>query len=103
MMLLTKEIKAALPALYTTEATKAEEKIAVVKFFNPSGAGTWYGVEFDGQDTFFGYVESPLGPDCSEWGYFSLSELASVRGRFGLGIERDLHFKPTRIAELLKD
>jgi len=27
-----------------------------------------------------------------ELGYASLAEIASFRGRFGLGIERDLHF-----------
>ena len=31
-----------------------------------------------------------------ELGYASLSEIASVRLRFGLGIERDLHFTPTQ-------
>jgi hypothetical protein len=102
MKLLTKEIQKKLPALYATENTPTEEKIAVVKFFNPTGAGTWYGVEFDGEDTFFGYVESPLGPDCSEWGYFSLAELKSVRCTFGLGIERDKFFKPTKMGQILK-
>jgi hypothetical protein len=33
-------------------------------------------------------------------GYFSLSDLASVKGPLGLGIERDLHFKPTRLSEI---
>ena len=29
-----------------------------------------------------------------ELGYSRLSEIAAIRVRFGLGIERDLHFKP---------
>jgi len=37
-----------------------------------------------------------------EWGYFSLDELASYRGRFGLGIERDLHFGERRASEVIK-
>ena len=41
--------------------------------------------------TFFGYVNL-IGKDCAELGYFSLDELESFKGRFGLGIERDLHF-----------
>jgi Protein of unknown function (DUF2958) len=66
----------------------------LVKFFNPCGSGTWYVLEAekqeDGDWLFFGLVEG-LGGD-SELGYFVLSELASVRLRFGLGIERDMHF-----------
>jgi hypothetical protein len=43
----------------------------------------------------YGYCISPLGPDCDEWGYASLNELATVRNRLGLGIERDLHWQGT--------
>ena len=95
MKLLTKELEAKLPELYATEHIPVEEKQAVVKFFDPCGRGIWLGVEYDGQDLFFGYVVSPLGPDCDEWGYFSLAELAGVKNRFGLGLERDLHWNPT--------
>ena len=98
MKLLTAAIRKQLPALYATEAVDTDQKLLVVKFFNPSGRSTWYGVEFDGVDTFFGYCVSALGPDCDEWGYFSLSELEQVRGRFGLGIERDLSWTPTTVA-----
>lgn len=90
-MLLTKALRTALPALYATEKTRAEDKVLVVKFFNPCGAGTWYAAEFDGEDTFFGLVTGLGHP---EWGYFSLSELASIRLRFGLRIERDIHWNP---------
>ena len=63
----------------------------VAKFFNPTGIGTWLFSELseDG-DTLFGLAD--LGEP--ELGYASLSEIASVRLRFGLGIERDLNFKP---------
>jgi hypothetical protein len=100
MMLLTKANRRALPKLRATEKVAAEKKIAQVKFFNPCGRGTWYAVEFDGVDTFFGYVVSPLGDDCNEWGYFSLAELSQIRLRFGLGIERDRHFAPGVVPEL---
>ena len=43
-------------------------------------------------DTLFGL--SDLGFGTPELGYSSLAEIASVRLRFGLGIERDLYFKP---------
>ena len=92
MKLLTKALEKKLPELYATEGTPVEEKKAVVKFFDPTGRGTWYGCEYDKEDTFFGYWVSPLGSDCDEWGYFSLAELKSVRGKMGLGIERDLHW-----------
>ena len=100
MMLLTKKIKANLPPLGSQD--NVSDPLAQVKFFFPSGRGTWYGIEFDGTDRFFGWVASPLGSDCDELGYFSLAELASVRGRFGLGIERDLWFKPTPLSEVKK-
>ena len=44
---------------------------------------------------FFGFVD---GMD-SEWGYFSLEELESIRGPFRLKIERDLYFKPCKLKE----
>ena len=105
MKLLTAEIKKKLPKLYSTENVAAEDKVAVCNFFDPSGRFTFYAVEGspEGDDfIFFGYTVSPLGPDCDEWGNASLKELESVRGRFGLGIERDLHFPPTKMSEILK-
>lgn len=100
MKLLTAAIKKALPKLYATDGVPSEDKIVIVKFFG-GGRGTWYGVEFDGEDTFFGFVVSPLGPDCDEWGYFTLSEMQAARfPPFGLPMERDLYFKPTRFADL---
>ncbi len=100
MMLLTKEIKRSLPLLYATEGISCEEKMVQLKLFDPCGRFTFYAVEFDGEDTLFGYTVSPLGPDCDEWGYASLSELASVRNRLGLGIERDIHFRPCAFSEI---
>ena len=94
--LLTQALRADLPPLYATEATPMAEKLAVVKFFTPDSNWTWYGVEFDGKDTFFGLVDGFE----REYGYFSLSELESVRGPLGLRIERDLYFEPTPLVEL---
>ena len=37
-----------------------------------------------------------------ELGYFSLSELDSVRGPMGLPIERDLHYVPKTLQELME-
>jgi hypothetical protein len=33
-------------------------------------------------------------------GYFTLNELASVRGRFGLKIEQYMYFKPTPLSDI---
>lgn len=97
MKLLTQELKKKLPPLYANE-DKGNNAIAVAKFFTPWANWTWYATEFDGDDTFFGLVE---GLD-TELGYFSLSELESVTGPFGLKIERDAYFEPTTLAKLLK-
>jgi len=95
MMLLTKEIRKRLPPLYSTE--KDPDPIIRVKFFNPCGAGTWYVLEGElspdpdyppGDYLFFGLCDIHE----KELGYFNLKELESVRLRFGLRIERDLHF-----------
>ena len=97
MMLLTQEIRRSLPALYATAGVQLANKVVRVKFFDPCGSRTWYGIEFDGADRFFGWVDGWEG----EWGYFSLAELQSVRVGFGLGIERDRFFTPCRLGELV--
>ncbi|MBX3004598.1 MAG: DUF2958 domain-containing protein [Anaerolineales bacterium] len=70
---------------------------ALVKFFTPDSNWTWYASEFDGDDTFFGLV---AGLDV-ELGYFLLSELQSVRGPLGLPVERDIHYQPKTLKDLL--
>jgi len=68
------------------------DALPVLKLFNPLGAATWLVSEI-GEDgnTLFGLAD--LGFGCPELGSFSLTEIASVRLPFGLGIERDLGFK----------
>lgn len=97
MKLLTKELRRKLPPLYTNEEKKAEDVQVIVKFFDPTGSWTWYAIEFDGEDSFFGYVRGFE----NELGYFSLSELESIKGRFGLGIERDRHFRKHTLKEVM--
>lgn len=103
-MLLTAEIRKALPPLYTNENKPLDEVIVVVKLFHPYGAGTWYLTEFDGEDTLFGYTALGMGGD--EWGYTSLAELTALRATLGgkempfQAIERDSHFRPTRWGDL---
>ena len=94
MKLLTKEVLKQLPSLYATEEEK--DPMVWVKFFYPDFHYTWYGIEFDGQDLFFGLVDG----DFVELGYFRLSELVENRGKFGLAIERDRFFQPCRLSAL---
>ena len=96
MKLLTKAIKQKLPPLYATENEK--DPLVICKFFYPDFSWTWYAIEWDRHDTFFGFVDG----DYPELGYFSLSELVSNRGKLGLPIERDRYFKPCRLSELRK-
>ena len=93
MNLMTKAIQKSLPKLYSQENVK--NPMVKVKFFCPWNQWTWYGIEYDGKDIFFGYV---IGFE-NELGYFSLEELKSVK-QFGLGIERDLYFAPKRLSEI---
>ena len=79
-----------------------KDPLVIAKFFNPTGAGTWYATEYDPKDRiFFGYV-SIFGDWNDEWGYFSLDELKSFKGRFGLGIERDLYFDEVPASQVTK-
>lgn len=96
MKLLTEDIRQRLPALYATESVPLLDKVAVVKFFHPTANWTWYGIEYDGQDTFWGLVDGIE----REYGYFSLSELKTPVGPFQLCAERDLHFSPTALRDL---
>lgn len=95
MKLLTKEILKALPALYSQENNP--DPIVQVKFFHPMSNWTWYATEYDGKDLFFGLVDGHE----KELGYFSLSELQSVKVH-GLGIERDMYFIPKPLSEIMK-
>lgn len=77
------------------------DPLIIAKFFNPTGAGTWYATEYNPSDkTFYGYV-SIFGDWNDEWGYFSLTELESLKGPFGLGIERDIYFQETPSSKVI--
>lgn len=97
MKLLTKQNLADFKKTGSQEGTK--DPLVIVKFFNPTGAGTWYATEYDPIDEiFYGYV-SIFGDHCDEWGSFALSQLVEFKGQFGLGIERDMHTEIKPISE----
>lgn len=96
MKLLTDELRARLPPLYSQEAEA--EPVVHAKFF--LGSWTWYVTEGSPQGDdflFFGFV---VGFE-SEFGYFLLSELESVTNQLGLHVERDLHFQPGKLTDVV--
>jgi len=95
MKLLTNELLEKLPALYSQEENP--DPTVWAKFFDPSGSWTWFVLEFDpAEGRFFGLVKGFE----TELGYFMLEELEAIRGAFGLGIERDIYFKPCRLSDV---
>ena len=82
-----------MPALHT------EDGIARIKLFNPTGGQTWYLSEYD-QEERLAWGLTDLGPGFDpEYGYVSMEELVGFRGRFGLPLERDLHWRPRPLAD----
>jgi hypothetical protein len=65
----------------------------VVKLFTPDAGATWLLTEMDPDDHDHAFGLCDLGLGFPELGYVSPAELATVRGRLGLPVERDLHFK----------
>ena len=98
MELLPAELRASLPALYSQEGNP--DPRVHLKFFTPDSDWTWFVTEGQTQEDdflFFGYV---CGFE-EEWGYFVLSELASIGGRGRLPIERDLHFQQGPFSDVI--
>ncbi|MBL8645968.1 MAG: DUF2958 domain-containing protein [Sphingosinicella sp.] len=94
MELLTPPLRSVLRANADAAARRRHDPPPAVKFFNPCGGATWLATGLDADnDTLFGLAD--LGFGCPELGSFSLSEIAAIRLRFGLRIERDLHFTST--------
>ena len=70
------------------------DRVPLVKWFNPAGAGTWLIVDADPEDPDIHFGLMDLGFGTPELGSVRLSELEAFEGPFGLGIERDLWFQP---------
>ena len=96
MELISKELISSIPKLYETE--EQTDPIVHIKLF--LDGWTWYITEFSiDKNICFGYVISPFG---AELGYFSLEEIKSIQGSLGIGVERDLEFKPTKLSNIKK-
>lgn len=76
-------------------ATIDHDPFPVVKLFLPDGAATWLLTELDPEEEDIAFGLCDLGMGFPELGCVSLSELASLRGRLGLPVERDRHWQAT--------
>lgn len=77
---------------FGSQEGKGFDADCIAHFFNPMGTGDWFITEAekeDGEWIMFGYADLGLGPDCSEFGYISLSELEEIKLPFGMSIEQD--------------
>ncbi len=72
------------------------DPLPVVKLFTPDAGATWLLTEIDPDEHDHAFGLCDLGLGCPELGWVSLAELATVHGRMGLPVERDLHFQPTK-------
>ena len=89
--------KKQLPKLYATKKQLIGDRTAYARYFFPMGAYTAYMLEYDPKERIgFGAVTMGYG---WELGYMSLKEMEEVKVK-GLGIERDLYFKPTKLHEI---
>ena len=86
----SKQRLAQIPALYSTEHQALPEKIIYLHFF--LGNSDWYVCEFDGTDTFFGFVILNGNYQTAEWGYFTLHKLDRLNVR-GFDVDMDLYWE----------
>ena len=102
MKLLTKEITLKLVNNYTKnqaamfdDTVELNDHKPVVKLFTPDAGCTWLLTELNPEDNVaFGLADLGLGQP--ELGYVSMDEIATVRGKLGLPVERDRHWQANR-------
>ena len=95
MKLITSELIKRFAEVGRQEGVK--DPLVVAKFFDPIGSGNWWATEYDSErNVCFGYVS---GLHVDEWGYFSITELESIRRPFGLTIERNILFQELPISK----
>lgn len=97
------QVKELLDRADRTDKGEELQSVAVVKLFNPADSWTWYlselrvgeGEEGEAEYLAYGYVEGFE----KEYGYIWLNELFELKLPMGLQIERDIHWTP----RLMKD
>ena len=92
MKLITKELEKKFKQFpYGSQENLGGDAEVLVKYFNPVGPGTWLITEADQLEDEDGLLYGYCHIYEWEWGSVTRSELQSIRGQFGLGIERDLY------------
>ncbi len=86
----TREQLSKMPDLYSTENIQFEDKLVHLHF--TVDRCHWWAMEFDGKDTFFGYVMLNGWHQDAELGYFKLSELSEVMLGGIIEVECDPHW-----------
>jgi hypothetical protein len=76
-----------------SRTTPGSDPAPVVKLFTPDAGATWLLTELDPEEPDIAFGLCDLGLGEPELGSVSISELAALRGRFGLAVERDLWFQ----------
>lgn len=101
MKLITKQLQKELAKypLYSQDG-KGEDAVVVCKFFLQGY--TWYVLEAEKADNDYEFFGIIVGQH-TEYGYFTLSQLESVTGQWGMRVERDRGFKPTKVKDLHLD
>lgn len=66
-----------IPRLDETDSIEASEKLVYLHFF--LAGSDWFIAEYDGEDTFFGFVCLNGMKEFAEWGYISFQELKELR------------------------
>jgi len=100
MKIVTEEFEALFKdyPLYSQE-NESDPKV-ICKLFDPCGSATWFLLEYDPvEKRAFGFV---TGMTADEFGYISLTEMESIEGPLGIGIEQDLYFKQKKLSEVKK-
>lgn len=95
---LSSEQLASIPALYASEGVPLRDKIVWLHFF-VSGCD-WFAMEFDGKDTFFGFAILNQDYEMAEFGYFSFTELKSIKLNRWLEVDCDLYWEPRPAREV---
>jgi len=95
------KILAEIPKLGEQDGEHTRDTMIYLHFF--IGGCDWYVAEYDGKDTFFGYAIINHDLDMAEWGYFSFSELKSLKlsGVFEVDCE-SRRFFPVQKADNIK-
>jgi len=77
-----------IPRLYETDDIPLKEKLIHLHFF--IGDTDFFICEYDGDDTFWGFVVLNGDLEMAEWGYINFSELKSIRIGIGFEVDCDL-------------